>query len=141
MPDTVLIPLGPLGVLKMPVELFEAHLVRPEPIAAPVSAAPELVPAGVIARENSLAKSCVYEYAKAGRIPSVRIGKHVRFDRAAVRAALERPTGTGPDRRSQVSERPRAATRQLPRTAPEMPVIAGIGRGTNIGPQGVRRGS
>lgn len=49
----------------------------------------ELVTARKLALELSLPKSCIYQYAKAGRIPSVRIGKHVRFDSAAVLAALQ----------------------------------------------------
>jgi excisionase family DNA binding protein len=47
-----------------------------------------LVNAKALASHLNLPVSCIYEYAKAGRIPCVRAGKHVRFDVAAVRAAL-----------------------------------------------------
>ncbi len=90
MSDRVIIPLPGIGTLELTREAYEAAL---RPIDAPriaAASAPErpLVPAAEVAKAFSLPISCVYEYAKAGRIPSVRAGKHVRFDVAAVRAAL-----------------------------------------------------
>jgi excisionase family DNA binding protein len=90
MTDRVIIPLPGIGTLDLSREEYEAAL---RPIAAPAPAtvtapAAALVTAQVIAESMSLPVSCVYEYAKAGRIPCVRAGKHVRFDAAAVRAAL-----------------------------------------------------
>jgi excisionase family DNA binding protein len=53
----------------------------------------------MLAVSLNLPRSCIYEYAKAKRIPCVRVGKHVRFDPAAVRTALENTGGltVGPD--------------------------------------------
>lgn len=91
MADRVFIPLPGVGTLELTREQYEAAL---RPIAAPerretaVAATTELVSAKALAHQLSLPKSCIYEYAKAGRIPCVRAGKHVRFNAAAVLAAL-----------------------------------------------------
>lgn len=87
MADLLLIPLPGLGTLELPREVYERHL---RPIAAPVQVAAEeaLIDAVTLARSLNLPKSCVYEKARAGAIPSVRVGKHVRFRRSAVLAAL-----------------------------------------------------
>jgi excisionase family DNA binding protein len=90
MTDRIIIPLPGIGTLELTREAYEAAL-RPLHAAASVAAdatAAKLVNAQAIAELLSLPVSCVYEYAKAGRIPCVRAGKHVRFDAAAVRAAL-----------------------------------------------------
>ena len=90
MTDRVMIPLPGIGTLDLSREVYEAALRPlsvPNPIAA-VPAAGNLVDAKVVATALSLPVSCVYEYAKSGRIPCVRAGKHVRFDVAAVHAAL-----------------------------------------------------
>jgi hypothetical protein len=42
---------------------------------------------------NILPVSCIYEYAGAGRIPRVRVGKHVRFSPSAVLTALSATGG------------------------------------------------
>jgi excisionase family DNA binding protein len=63
-------------------------------VAAAVS--PNLVTAKAVAQAMSLPTSTVYEGAKSGRIPCVRVGRHVRFDVAQVRAALGgSPVGHG----------------------------------------------
>ena len=93
MADRVLIPLPGVGTLSLSREAYEAALI---PIAAPESAPPapaldSLVSAKSISAALSLPVSCIYEYAKAGRIPSVRVGRHVRFNQSQVLAALKSP--------------------------------------------------
>jgi excisionase family DNA binding protein len=94
----VLIPLPGIGTLELTREAYEAAL-RPVtatevvPTAGPATAVPapstpELVDAKVLAARLSLPISCVYEYARNGRIPCVRAGKHVRFNPSAVLAVL-----------------------------------------------------
>jgi excisionase family DNA binding protein len=86
----VLIPLPGIGTLELTRAAYEAAL-RPLAQPAPASAATEpaeLVTAKALAHQLSLPVSSIYEFAKAGRIPSVRAGKHVRFSRSAVLAAL-----------------------------------------------------
>jgi excisionase family DNA binding protein len=97
MSDRVLIPLPGVGTLSLTLDAYEAALI---PIAAPVAfaaapsaAADSLVSAKVLSASLSLPVSCIYEYAKAGRIPSVRVGRHVRFSHAQVLEALK-STGT-----------------------------------------------
>jgi excisionase family DNA binding protein len=88
MTTRVIIPLPGIGTLELTREAYEAAL---RPLHAPTAAeapAAKLVNAQVLAELLSLPVSCIYEYAKAKRIPCVRMGKHVRFDAAAVRAAL-----------------------------------------------------
>jgi hypothetical protein len=84
----VLIPLPGIGTLDLSQEDYEAAL-RPLAVAAPEAApATSLVDAKALAGVLSLPVSCIYEYAKTGRIPCIRAGKHVRFDVALVRSAL-----------------------------------------------------
>ena len=93
MADRVLIPLPGVGTLSLTREAYEAALLpiaTPAPIAAATSHE-ELVNAKVLSASLSLPVSCVYEYAKAGRIPSVRVGRHVRFNHSQVLAALKSP--------------------------------------------------
>ena len=95
MPDRVLIPLPGVGTLDLAREVYEAAL---RPIAAPSPPTPdtgnaELVTARALAHQMSLPVSCLYEYAKAGHIPSVRVGKHVRFNAAQEVAALRKTGG------------------------------------------------
>jgi hypothetical protein len=84
----VIIPLPGIGTLDLSREAYEAALcpltTTPLPVASPTS----LVDAKALALVLSLPVSCIYEYAKTGRIPCVRAGKHVRFDVALVRGAL-----------------------------------------------------
>jgi hypothetical protein len=80
MTDRVLIPLPGIGTLELTREAYEAALQpvdTPQPATAAAPSATELVSAKVLARRLSLPISCVYEYARAGRIPCVRAGKHV----------------------------------------------------------------
>lgn len=92
MSDRVLIPLPGVGTLSLTREAYEAALL---PIAAPEPAqavqSSELVNAKVLSASLSLPISCIYEYARAGRIPSVRVGRHVRFNHSQVLAALKAP--------------------------------------------------
>ena len=99
MPDRVLIPLPGVGTLELTREVYEAALRPLEAPKATPAAPEELVTAKVLAAQLSLPVSCLYEYAKARRIPSVRVGKHVRFSRSAVLAAL-RPTSDLPGGRA-----------------------------------------
>ena len=93
MNDKVVVVLPGLGSLELTREQYDAVL---RPIAAPAqrsdgtpTAAPcELVTAKEIASRFSLPLSCIYEYAKVGRIPCVRAGKHVRFNVQQVLTAL-----------------------------------------------------
>jgi excisionase family DNA binding protein len=94
MTDRVIIPFGTEALVLTEVELAEARRRGREfmPQATEPAARAEragLVTAKALAAEFSLPVSCIYEYAKAGRIPSVRVGKHVRFDKHLVRAALQ----------------------------------------------------
>lgn len=83
-----------VGTLELTREAYEAAL---RPLAAAAAAADatagdqpaeRLVNAKALAVRLSLPISCIYEYARNGRIPSVRAGKHVRFSPPAVLAAL-----------------------------------------------------
>ena len=94
MSDRVLIPFGP-EILVLSAEEFEQARERGRSLTvarAPASSVLEpstaLESAAEIAAHLSLPKSCIYEYAKAGRIPCTRVGRHVRFNRQAVLAAL-----------------------------------------------------
>ena len=96
MTDRVLIPLPGIGTLELSREAYDAALrpiEAPNPQTGIVSDPGLLVTAKALAVTMSLPVSCIYEYAKAGRIPCVRAGKHVRFNAAAVRAALGGLTG------------------------------------------------
>jgi excisionase family DNA binding protein len=91
--DRVLIPLPGIGTLALTNEAYEAALI---PIAASelgpgTTVVDSLVSAKDLSQSLSLPISCIYEYAKAGRIPSVRIGRHVRFNQSQVLAALRSP--------------------------------------------------
>jgi excisionase family DNA binding protein len=92
--SVVQIVLPGIGTLELTRDAYDAAL---RPIAAPAAAVaataiekppPQLVTAKVLAAQLSLPISCIYEYAKAGRIPCVRAGRHVRFNVATVQAAL-----------------------------------------------------
>jgi excisionase family DNA binding protein len=92
MSDRVLIPLAGIGTLELTREQYESALrpirVAPSEESAEGSRLDHLVTAKTLSAQLSLPRSCIYEYAKAKRIPSVRVGKHVRFDPIAVRSAL-----------------------------------------------------
>jgi hypothetical protein len=90
MSDVVIIPLGALGVLELPRDVFERHLRGCEvPQAAiaplpPSGSAPELIDARALAKQLSVPTSWIMERARSNSIPNVRIGRYVRFNLAAV---------------------------------------------------------
>jgi excisionase family DNA binding protein len=96
MSDRVLIPLPGIGTLSLSCEAFrEALKAGQDAIASERASVPArtsdyepLLNAAELARALSLPKSCVYERARIGAIPSVRVGKHLRFRRSAVLEAL-----------------------------------------------------
>jgi excisionase family DNA binding protein len=90
MSDRVLIPLPGIGTLSLTREQYEAALI-PAEIPREQPASESLVSAKSLSAALSLPVSCIYEYAKAGRIPSVRVGRHVRFNHSQVLAALKTP--------------------------------------------------
>jgi excisionase family DNA binding protein len=88
--DLVLIPLMPIGVLELPRAVFDHYLRKVEQGAAPAPPIKSgLVNAKALAALLDLPTSCIYEYARAGRIPAVRAGKHVRFNAAQVLDILQ----------------------------------------------------
>lgn len=56
--------------------------------AQPRADSEPLLDAAALSRALNLPKSCVYEKTRTGEFPSVRVGKHVRFRRSHVLAAL-----------------------------------------------------
>ena len=89
MADRVVIPLPGIGTLELDRAVYEAALRPMEALRGEsASVSTELVTAKALAHQLSLPVSCVYEFAKAGRIPCVRAGKHVRFNPVAVLATL-----------------------------------------------------
>lgn len=95
MSDRVLIPLPGIGTLALSAEAYHAALAEGARLNAAAPGAPQaatddepLLDASELARALHLPKSCVYEKAKTREFPSVRVGKHVRFRRSAVLAAL-----------------------------------------------------
>lgn len=85
--DTVLIPLPGIGTLELPRAVYESALRPFGAPAAPTQPEP-LLDAGELAQALNLPKSCVYERARRGDFPSVRVGKHLRFRRSEVLEAL-----------------------------------------------------
>jgi excisionase family DNA binding protein len=104
MADRVIVPLPGIGALALSLEAYQAALAEgAKLIAAPTTSsaftAPEdeaLLDAGELARVLRLPKSCVYEKARTGEFPSVRVGKHVRFQRSHVLSAI---ASTAPEAR------------------------------------------
>src|ERR1039458_7671537 len=90
MSDVVIIPLGALGVLELPRDVFERHLRGCEvPQAAiappsPSASAAGLIDARALAKQLCVPTSWIMERARSGAIPSVRVGRYVRFNLAAV---------------------------------------------------------
>ena len=62
--------------------------VHPTPTESQKSSASHLVTAKQLARDLSFRLDRVYELARTGRIPSIHVGRTVRFDVDAVRKAL-----------------------------------------------------
>ena len=103
MTDRVIVAFGPEVLVLTDAEFEVARqrgreLTQSAPIA-PQASSDGLVTAQQLATDLNVAVSAVYEHAKSGRIPSVRIGKHVRFDRSAVIAALRPTVKTSASRR------------------------------------------
>jgi excisionase family DNA binding protein len=100
MTDRVLLPLADGRWLALAPEVFRDALAAGSALMgapaspAPVSEAEPLLDAGELAQALNLPKSCVYERARRGDFPSVRVGKHLRFRRSHVLEAL-RPTAKG----------------------------------------------
>jgi excisionase family DNA binding protein len=93
MSDSVLIPLPGIGTLSLTREQYKAALIPNAPVEAQHGrpTAESLINAKSLAAALCLPVSCIYEYAKTGRIPSVRVGRHVRFNQSQVLAALKTP--------------------------------------------------
>lgn len=87
--DMILIPLPGVGTLKLARDDYEAAL-QPAARSEPPAPQPreDLVTAKQLAIRLSLPVSSVYELAKAGRIPCIRVGRHVRFNVDAVLTQL-----------------------------------------------------
>jgi excisionase family DNA binding protein len=98
MSDRVLIPLPGLGTLSLTREVYEAALIplaAPAPASVSGNAIPGLLSAKAVAAALSLPESWIREKERQGEIPSTRAGRYVRFDLAAVRAALAKTTVYG----------------------------------------------
>jgi excisionase family DNA binding protein len=95
MSDRVLVPLSDGRWLALEPVAFREALEAGQRVMAPQSGSSSggspdepLLNAGELAKALQLPKSCVYERARTGAFPSVRVGKHVRFRRSAVLEAL-----------------------------------------------------
>jgi excisionase family DNA binding protein len=92
----VLIPLPGVGTLALSADAYQQALAEGSKLSAAPGAAnaavaqvaSSLITADELGAATHMSRTTVYELAKAGRIPSVRIGGRVRFDRGAVLAAL-----------------------------------------------------
>jgi excisionase family DNA binding protein len=91
----IAIPFGSEVLLLTEAEVLQAaqrgrEFVRPVAEAAPAAVTPDepLLNAQEMATATNLPKSWIYQLAKGGKIPCIRTGKHVRFVRSAVIAAL-----------------------------------------------------
>ena len=69
----------------------------PSALPPPTSA---LVTADEIGEATHMSRSTVYELAKAGILPSVRVGRRIRFDREKVMAALASRSSGDPTKRN-----------------------------------------
>lgn len=94
MTDRVLICLPDGRWLALSAELFREALQSGAELAAPPVASPAretssaLVTADEIAEATHMSRSTVYELAKGGVLPSVRVGRRIRFDREKVMTVL-----------------------------------------------------
>lgn len=100
MTDRVLICLPDGRWLALSADLFREALQSGAELAAPSAVAPgsrsssALVTADEIAEATQMSRSTVYELTKAGVLPSVRVGRRIRFDREKVLTVLAaRSTG------------------------------------------------
>ena len=94
MADRVLICLPDGRWLALPAEAFrEALEAGATLVECPVASATPQAPSGLVTADEigeatHMSRSTVYELAKAGVLPSVRVGRRIRFDRDKVMAVL-----------------------------------------------------
>lgn len=100
MTDRVLICLPDGRWLALSAEVFRdalqsgAELAAPSAVSTASPASSALVTADEIAEATQMSRSTVYELTKAGVLPSVRVGRRIRFDREKVLTTLAaRSTG------------------------------------------------
>jgi len=100
MTDRVLICLPDGRWLALSADLFREALQSGAQLAAPSTSPAQqpssgLVTADEIGEATHMSRSTVYELAKAGVLPSVRVGRRIRFDRERVMSVLaSRSTAT-----------------------------------------------
>ncbi|MES1195354.1 MAG: hypothetical protein ABUL58_00210 [Steroidobacter sp.] len=85
MTDHVIIPLGVMGVLELPRDVFERHLVKSAPAVTSIEPA-ALVDAQQLEQRTGIPASWWMTQARERRVPSKKIGRYVRFDVAQVLA-------------------------------------------------------
>src|SRR6185437_2249491 len=93
MTDRVLICLPDGRWLALSADLFREALQSGAQLAAPSTSPAQqpssgLVTADEIGEATHMSRSTVYELAKAGVLPSVRVGRRIRFDRERVMSVL-----------------------------------------------------
>jgi excisionase family DNA binding protein len=94
MTDRVLICLPDGRWLALSADLFRealqsgAELAAPSAASAALQSTSGLVTADEIGEATHMSRSTVYELAKAGVLPSVRVGRRIRFDRERVLTVL-----------------------------------------------------
>lgn len=98
MTDRVLVPLPDGRWIALAPDTFAAGLAAGAAAMAAQSSSGQakqpdegLVDADELAKLLKLPKSCLYQKARAGDIPTVRVGKHVRFQPSKVLAKLTAP--------------------------------------------------
>jgi excisionase family DNA binding protein len=94
-PDRIVVPLPDGRWLALSREVFAealavgaALMTPPAAATVPQAESEPLLNAVELSRVLNLPRTCIYEKARAGAIPSVRVGKHLRFRRSHVLAAL-----------------------------------------------------
>jgi hypothetical protein len=88
--DLVVIVLGPIGTLELPADVYEQYLRRHEPPRLAADKEP-LLTSAQLAQALGIEQSWIETAGRRGAIPVVRCGRWVRYQRAAVVAALEQP--------------------------------------------------
>ncbi|HLQ13211.1 MAG TPA: helix-turn-helix domain-containing protein [Steroidobacteraceae bacterium] len=80
MTDLVVVVLGPIGTLELPADLYARYLRKPEAQKVEARAEPIYLSAKHVAERFDVPASWVYERARSGQLPSVRVGgRYVRF--------------------------------------------------------------
>jgi excisionase family DNA binding protein len=101
MSDRFLIALPGLGTLSLSREAFEAALadgskaIAPPATAGAAKDAERLLSAEELAEQLNVPASRIESGARQGTIPSVRVGRYVRFRRSSVERALTAASGKG----------------------------------------------